>query len=540
MALQVRWRHVPDCSLWSRLLLMEALAIKNDLWFCRTCGKHYRGNRRRCPNDNTRLETIPPCKGTVGQRLDDRYQLVSQLGVGGMGTVWRAYDEITQRHVALKLLNPRYASHAASAERFLSEAVMMRRVQHPNVAQLHRFGRTSEGRLFIDMEWVEGISLHEHMNALTSPLSNREAMRLIDGVLAALAACHTAGVIHCDVKPENVMIRPGGRVKLLDFGIAQEAGPLSQTDDLVVLGTPAFISPEQVRGAMIDGRTDLYLLGCLAFEVLTGQTPFDHEDPVQLCQAQLNEQPPLLSERSSLEHPDGLERWLNKLLQKSPDSRHRTARIARDSLRRIRRGESGSLRPPTSARLRKQSDQIAAVHDRVSRPGSGVDIGGLRCLIEAKQRPGSGIEYGPEALEEILRHVSAAFLSDVRDMNALVRGPRGPHIELMVHTDGDERGVICHLLDCLAELHARMDRIPEPQLELRAVVRSVDFDTLPRVRPSMLDLQPLLEIGATSHIRVDEHVARWAGRRPIVRLEGNRESPAQRNTTLYATALYPS
>ena len=185
----------------------------------------------------------------------------------------------------------------------------------------------------------------------------------------ALGHLHQQKIIYRDLKPENILMGEDGYICLTDFGLALV--PTLEKDlnvsKGVSLGTPTYMAPEQAMAKKMDGRADIYALGVVAYEMLTGAPPFEHDDPVQLCQAQLHQRPPLLSQRSAGELPRGLERWLDKLLHKLPDERFKTARLARESLRRIRRGESGSLRPPTSARLQRESDQVAAVQDRVPR-----------------------------------------------------------------------------------------------------------------------------------------------------------------------------
>lgn len=560
---------------------MEGHDLKQDLLFCRSCGRHYRGGRRQCPHDKSRLEVVRPFVGQGGDIIDGRYGLQVRLGIGGMGTVWRAYDSQTRREVALKVLNSRYASHAGSARRFLAEARMMRTVKHPGVTQLHRFGPTRDGLLLIDMEYVEGETVRQRVVRTGQGLSIDEGLRVIDGVLAALVACHSASVVHCDIKPENVMLQEDGRCKLLDFGIAQAPGPLEQGDDVVVLGTPAFMSPEQVRGAEVDGRTDLYLLGCLAYEIFTGEPPFTSLDPLTLCHAQLLDTPPTLSSRlPSVSLPDGLETWLQTLVAKEPTMRPRSARAAREQLRRIRRETRNDLRPPSRGRLTRTAEasliarravdgglDMSRVNPRMAplavagvtsaaaataasqlpvaptstRVVGDHTVGTLRCLVEARQVFTGGTVYGPKAIEEILGHVACGFIQDMKDASAHVTGPDGALIEILLDTDGDERGAINHLLDCLAELNARLERIPEPELEIRAAVRSVPpgvpLHTLPRPAE---DLLGLLSIGPGSQVRVDEQVARWAGRRPIVKLGSVREAGGVQLTTLYATSLMPS
>ena len=536
---------------------MQQEEIQRDLLFCKTCATHFGGQRRQCPHCNSPLEVVEAFEGRAGDLIDDRYKLLELIGVGGMGSVFRAFDRIIEREVAIKLLNARYASHAASARRFFSEARVLRQINHPAVAALHRFGPTKDGMLVIDMEYVPGESVRERVVRDGRGIDMMEGLRVLDSLLAALSACHDAGVVHCDVKPENVMLVEGGKghCKLVDFGIAQQPGAMEQDEGFVVLGTPAFMSPEQVRGEAVDARTDLYLVGCVTYELLTGEPPFCGDSPVDLCQQQILGEPPLLSERLGAEAvPVGLQAWVRRLLEKSLDDRPSSTRAVRNELRQIRARHHEQTRLATHrSRTRLRPANAARVIRETPRHLRGPVLRGaeiqvhnhdpvpsLRAFIEVRQVFDNGTLYGPRAIEEIVSRVVAGTLQGLRELGARVAGPTGPHIEIRLRCHGDERGAISHLLDELARMNAHLERIPEPNLEIRAAVLSqqpgdpVDFGNTPQ-----LDLVSLLNVGPGSHVRVDERVARWAGHRPIVRLASLREA-GQAVKTLYATALTPT
>ncbi|MFZ4580204.1 MAG: serine/threonine-protein kinase [Myxococcota bacterium] len=526
---------------------MKSLNLQPDLLFCRKCRRHFRGQRRVCPSDGSSLELVTAFVGQAGDVLDERYELVQQVGVGGMGTVFRAEDRLTKRVVALKLLNDEYASNASSAQRFFQEAKLVRLVTHPSVASLHRFGRTREGRLLIDMELVEGESVRDRVLREGRGLDPTLGLMVLDNLLGALAACHDAGVVHCDVKPENVMLpRDGtpGQCKLVDFGIAQAPGPVVQSEDVGVVGTPAYMSPEQIRGLHVDARTDLYLVGCVTYELLTGEPPFLGGNSFELCQHHLSTPPPPLSSRISPELlPRGFEAWLTPLLEKDPDARPTTTHAVRQALRTLRLAhrrelagepvERVNLRPPSAPLLRRTPPGMPAVRVDVRR--SDFDIAAVHALIEVRQLRAGGMTYGPEALEQIARHVLAGSLGDLREWGAKVSGPAGAHIEVRVPCNGDERGTVCHLLDAIASMHLQLSHIPEPRLELRAALVG-HRPSVAGVVEQALDPLVLLRIAAGSQIRVDEHVARWAGRRALVRLT---TLPEPRPTQVYATSLHP-
>lgn len=537
---------------------MQSDDIQRDLLFCKICSSHYGGQRRTCPECTGPLEMVEPFDGRPGDLLDDRYRLLALIGVGGMGSVYRAHDLVAGREVAVKVLNARYASHAASARRFFAEARTLRRIHHSGVATLHRFGPTSEGMLIIDMEFVPGESVRERIVRIGRGVDVAYGMDVLDSLLASLAACHDAGVIHCDVKPENVMLveAGAGRCKLVDFGIAQAPGEVEQGDDFVVLGTPAFMSPEQVRGKAVDHRTDLYLVGCLAYELLTGEPPFVGESAIDLCHQQmLSEAPGLATRIAPSAMPPELERWVAALLQKNPENRPVSTRGVREDLRTIRakwrdrqhelqRRPRVSLAPPARRKLERHTPRAlrkAPVQTSLlDAPLGDVSVESLRAFIEVRQLHAEGTVYGPRAIEEIVGHVFAACLADLRELDANVAGPAGPHVEIRMPCNGDERGAINHLLDVLAQMNQELSRIPEPELEIRAAILAMrPGEPLQMSERPELDLISLLNIGPGSHVRVDERVARWAGRRPIVKLASVRE-PGQPLTTLYATALQPT
>ncbi len=533
---------------------MSIKHLQSDLLYCRLCNRHFRGRSRICPTDGAPLELVTAFDGRIGDILDQRYELKAQIGAGGMGTVFRAHDTLTHRDVALKLLKTEYASNSTSAQRFLQEARLLRKVEHPGIVGLHRFGRTPDGTLLIDMELVDGEAVRDRVLRMGRGLDMQTALYVLDNLLAALAACHDAGVVHCDVKPENIMLPRAGSVglcKLVDFGIAQVPGPIVQADEIGVVGTPAYMSPEQVRAGNIDARTDLYLVGCVTYELLTGEPPFAGATALDLCTSQLLDEAPTLASRlGAAQVPSGLEAWLKPLMAKSPDQRPTSARQVREGLRAIRTemrknlsdermssARLSSLRPPSSALLRRPRTPGRGV-PAVRSQESGGDLQVVRALVEVSQIVGKGVTYGPEAIEQIARHVLAGTLDELRQAGADVSGPAGRHIEIRMPCAGDERGAVSHLLDTLASMHAQLARIPEPRLQARAAVVA-DRPAGCSTDVQGLDPLGLLDVSPGTQIRVDEYVARWAGRRALVRLTSVPSVWRLQPTDIYATSLHP-
>jgi eukaryotic-like serine/threonine-protein kinase len=264
----------------------------------------------------------------VGKVLAGRYRIVQPLGAGGMGVVYRAEHVHMRKPVALKILHPHMTMMPEVVARFEREAVAAGRIEHPNVAAATDFGRLDDGTFYLALEYVEGKSLGDlvAVGALPTPRVLLIARQIADG----LAAAHAAGVVHRDLKPDNVLLveREGfpDFVKMLDFGIAKvhmEEGsghkPLTQIG--TIFGTPQYMSPEQGQGHTVDARSDLYALGVITYEMLTGKLPFRHEDLIVLITRHITEPPPPLPEGIPL----GVRELVLELLAKKPEDRPASA-----------------------------------------------------------------------------------------------------------------------------------------------------------------------------------------------------------------------
>jgi tRNA A-37 threonylcarbamoyl transferase component Bud32 len=225
----------------------------------------------------------------IGSQLGN-YRVISRLGEGGMGTVYRATDTMLDRDVALKVLRPELARQAELVERFRAEAVALARLRHEHIAALYGLDRQGDDLVMV-MEYVSGETLEARLARL-GPMSWTEVVSVMRGVLAALGHAHVRGVVHRDIKPANVMIDGDGTVKVMDFGIARLMGENRQTRAGVAIGTPSYMAPEQLRGEDVDGRTDLYAAGALLFELITGRVAFQADSDYSLMMQQLNEPPP--------------------------------------------------------------------------------------------------------------------------------------------------------------------------------------------------------------------------------------------------------
>jgi tetratricopeptide (TPR) repeat protein len=249
------------------------------------------------------------------------YRLVREIGSGGMGVVYEAEDTRLRRRVAVKLLPPELSRDRGAKERFLREARAASALDDPNICTVHDVGEC-DGQLYIVMAYYEGETLKERL--AKGPLPESEARQVAIEVARALARAHEAGIVHRDIKPANVMLTGRGKVKVLDFGIAKMRGDATLTRAGSSLGTPAYMSPEQARGEPVDGRTDVWSLGALLYEMLAGRRPFPGDDERAVLAAIQSRKPEPL-ERIRPEVPPELSRTVAKALAKNPAERHQSA-----------------------------------------------------------------------------------------------------------------------------------------------------------------------------------------------------------------------
>jgi beta-lactam-binding protein with PASTA domain/predicted Ser/Thr protein kinase len=270
----------------------------------------------------------------INMLFDGRYRIVRKLGSGGMADVYLAEDEELGRRIAIKILNDRHANDESFVERFRREAKNAAGLSHPNIVSIYDRGE-AEGTYYIAMEYLDGRSLKELVVA-RGPLPIGDAIDATRQVLAALRFAHRNGVVHRDIKPHNVLADADGRLKVTDFGIAR-AGVSQMTEAGSIIGTAQYLSPEQARGAAVDQRSDLYSVGVVLYEMLTGKTPFTGETPVEIAMKHLSDPP----RPPSLERPDispDLDMVVLRALAKSPDDRFQTAEEMDTELERVSRG----------------------------------------------------------------------------------------------------------------------------------------------------------------------------------------------------------
>ena len=280
------------------------------------------------PASTEKSESPPTVMQAAQANIGGRYKLEKELGRGGMGVVYLAHDTQLDRPVALKFLGDFIDHSDEFRQRFTREARTAARIAHPNIISIYDIN-SSRGKAYIAMEYVEGGSLYRYIRT-KGKLSPRETANIFVQVCSALAAIHEAGIVHRDIKPDNILIAKGGLVKITDFGLAK-AEDVRLTRTGALMGTPSYMAPEQVLGKETDPRSDIYSLGLVLHECLTGKTVFTGED---VLEKQLNETPkPPSAFTDGI--PEALDRIVMNCVAKKPEARYQTARALMDDLRRI-------------------------------------------------------------------------------------------------------------------------------------------------------------------------------------------------------------
>ena len=270
----------------------------------------------------------------IGSFFDGRYKIVRKLGAGGMANVYLAEDQELGRRVAIKILNDRHANDDQFVERFRREAKNAAALSHPNIVSIYDRGE-AEGTYYIAMEYLDGRSLKE-LIVTRGPAPVPVAVDYARQILSALRFAHRHGIVHRDIKPHNVLVDGEGRVKVTDFGIAR-AGASQMTEAGSIVGTAQYLSPEQARGTNVDQRSDLYSLGVVLYELLTGSAPFGGDTPVEIAMKHLSQVPePPSVKRPNLPHD--LDLLVVRALAKDPDDRYQSAEEMDADLERVARG----------------------------------------------------------------------------------------------------------------------------------------------------------------------------------------------------------
>jgi beta-lactam-binding protein with PASTA domain/predicted Ser/Thr protein kinase len=289
--------------------------------------------------------------------LGDRYRIEARIGAGGMAEVFRGFDPVLNRTVAIKVLLPQFARDTSFVQRFRREAQAAARLNQPNIVAVYDTG-ADDGTQYIVMEFIEGRTLGEFLSSGRKP-TPVQAAEIAQKICAALTAAHAVGVIHRDIKPGNVMVTREGTVKVMDFGIARVMGPETAPQTSAVLGTASYLSPEQAQGSPVDARTDIYSLGAVLYEMLTGRPPFMGETPVAVAYKQVNETPVVPSQLNP-DVPARLDAVVMKALSKNPSNRYQTAEEFSADLGRVIKGQDVEATPLMAGAVAGAATQVIA------------------------------------------------------------------------------------------------------------------------------------------------------------------------------------
>ncbi len=358
----------------------------------------------------------------IGRTLD-RYQIVELVGEGGMATVYRAHDPRLKRDVAVKVMLPSLAANPTFRKRFEREAQSVANLRHPNILTVYDYGETEEGQLYLVVEYVPGGTLRDRLEEL-APLES--VVEIVAQVAEALDYAHQQGVIHRDVKPNNILLDELGRPLLADFGLVK---PVEEDRRLtasgMMMGTPDYVAPEQVQGMKVDGRADIYALGVVLFELLTGRHPYDGETPMSVMVKHLTEPMPWPSQFNP-QIPPALDEIVLKATAKSPDERYpRAGDMARALRATLASGvtpapgeEPAQFPPPAAPSEEKLSPQETLIRYQQILTGH-FDEGELRTLcfalgVEYEDLPGLGqADKSRELIRYLIRHQRLAELGRV-------------------------------------------------------------------------------------------------------------------------------
>ena len=277
----------------------------------------------------------------IGKKLDGRYLIESLIGVGGMANVYKGRDVRTGNQIAVKVLKEEFLDNEELVRRFKNESKAISILNHPNIVKVYDVSVTDQLQ-YIVMEYIDGITLKEYLKQRNGALTWKEVVHFATQVLSALDHAHSKGIVHRDVKPQNIMLQADGSIKMMDFGIARFSRAQSQTVSDKAIGSVHYISPEQAKGDHTDARTDIYSVGVMMYEMLSGKLPFDGTGAVSIAIMQISEKPKPLAEVAP-NIPVGLRQITEKAMEKDPADRYQSAQEMLDAIAAFRRNPSISF-----------------------------------------------------------------------------------------------------------------------------------------------------------------------------------------------------
>ncbi len=346
LAFEIKLQEAAATSQTSQRLGLSSVPSVKLRLVCMACGQEYQDQTlTHCPSDSSVLSKIAS-DDLVDTIFAERYRITEQLGQGGMSIVYKAQHTLLPNQYAIKVLRHHLEADKQSILRFHREAKATSTIVHPNVIGVHDFGMTREGKAFIVMEYVQGRSLREHIKS-TGPMPFAEAIDMIIQICDGLACAHDTGIVHRDLKPANVMLveENGQRTaKVVDFGLAKASNgdDLHVTTTGEILGSPLYMSPEQCMGLSLDARSDVYSLGCMTYECLTGRAPFSADTAMEMLQHHIQTRPQPLGESHDI--PEWLSMIVFRMLEKRPESRYSSTRELKAHLEQGMRSRTTAMR----------------------------------------------------------------------------------------------------------------------------------------------------------------------------------------------------
>jgi len=306
----------------------------DTLKFCGECGTKLDLSDDAQISFTKTLET-PREELTRGTLFADRYEIIEELGKGGMGKVYRVEDAKTKEEIALKLIKPEIASDKKTIDRFRNELTTARKIRHKNICGMYDLDE-DRGVYYITMEYVLGQNL-KGLIRQTGKLAISTVISIAKQICEGLSEAHKLGVVHRDIKPNNIMIDKGGNARIMDFGIARSLETKGITGAGVMIGTPEYMSPEQVEGKEVDQRSDIYSLGVILYEMVTGKLPFEGDTPLSIAMKHKSEPPPNPKELN-VQIPEDLSNLILSCMEKDKEKRYQTAEELLSELTKIEKG----------------------------------------------------------------------------------------------------------------------------------------------------------------------------------------------------------
>ena len=391
---------------------------------CPKCHSENNDGSRFCGNCAAPLGQAGPAGASLTRTLETpvqimkpgtlvagKYKIVEEIGQGGMGIVYKAEDLHLKRMIALKFLPPHLVNSPELKERFLIEAQAAASLSHPNICVIHEVGQSGE-HPYMAMEYVEGETLRDKIHK--GPLKSEEALAIVGQVASGLAEAHRKGIIHRDIKSANIMVTDKGRAKVMDFGLAKLRGGTSLTKSQTTLGTVSYMSPEQARGGDLDQRTDIWSLGVVLYETLTGKLPFRGDHDQAVIYSILHEEPESLKKARPDAAPE-LEQVVGQALAKKPADRYQTMEEFRRDVEAVREGLK-----PLKARPRRAARTILGIRTTYAYGVVGIalilivglNVGGLRDRILGRAAPARNIKLAVLPFKNLTGDSQQEYFSD--------------------------------------------------------------------------------------------------------------------------------